>query len=248
MAQTGRGGGKRRGTPGPAKGGAKGSQRSAPAKKGQPHRPRPVPAPVPAPEAPRTFRLGAIPGATPGKWIDRWRERLPHVELEYVPLEVSAQREAILSGEVDAALVRLPIDPTDLNVIRLYDEESVVVTSIDSALTAAEQLDPPDLAGEILIVPRDHVLGALDLPGTEAPRFDPPETTADAIATVAAGVGFVVVPMSLARLHHRKDLESVPLRDAPTSTVALAWHADRTTPDVDTFVGIVRGRTANSSR
>ena len=244
MAKSGQGGGRRRATPGPSKG----AKRAAPAKKGQPHRPRPVPAPAPEPEAPRTFRLGAIPGATPGKWIDRWRDRLPHVELEYVPIEVATQREAILSGDIDAALVRLPIDQTDLHVIRLYDEDSVVVTSIDSALTAAEELDPSDLAGEVLIVPRDHVLGPLDLPGTEVPRFDAPETTADAIATVAAGVGFLVVPMSLARLHHRKDLETIPLRGAPISTVALAWHADRTTPDVDTFVGIVRGRTANSSR
>ena len=39
-----------------------------------------------------------------------------------------------------------------------------------------------------------------------------------------------------------------PLRDGPSSTVALAWVADRTTPAVDAFVGIVRGRTANSSR
>ena len=34
----------------------------------------------------------------------------------------------------------------------------------------------------------------------------------------------------------------------PTSTVALAWRREHTTPDVETFVGIVRGRTANSSR
>ena len=38
------------------------------------------------------------------------------------------------------------------------------------------------------------------------------------------------------------------LADGPVSTVALAWPRDRTTPDVETFVGIVRGRTANSSR
>ena len=76
----------------------------------------------------------------------------------------------------------------------------------------------------------------------------PPADTAEAIATVAAGVGIVIVPMSLARLHQRKDVEYRPLLDGPASTVALAWAADRTTPAVDAFVGIVRGRTANSSR
>jgi len=49
------------------------------------------------------------------------------------------------------------------------------------------------------------------------------------------------------------DLGSVSVALAPVATglsnpVALAWRADRTTPLVEAFVGIVRGRTANSSR
>lgn len=216
---------------------------------------------------PATFLLGAIPGATPGKWIDTWKTRMPRTALELVPLEVADQRRALVDGDVDAALVRLPLDKDGLHVIPLYDEVPVVVCSRDSHLTAAEELDTADLAGEVLIVPADDVLGILrppspdaagaapgasgrwgPLPGTEAPRFAPPADTAEAIATVAAGVGIVVVPMSLARLHHRKDVEHRPLLHGPTSTVALAWSAERTTPAVDVFIGIVRGRTANSSR
>ncbi|WP_239066233.1 LysR substrate-binding domain-containing protein [Microbacterium hibisci] len=196
---------------------------------------------------PETFTLGAIPGATPGKWIDTWNERMPRTALELVPLAVADQRRALVEAEVDAALVRLPIDKDGLHVIPLYDEVPVVVCARDSHLTAADELDLADLAGEVLIVPEDDVLG-IRVPGTEAPRFAPPADSADAIATVAAGVGIVVVPMSLARLHHRKDTEYRPLRGGPTSTVALAWAAERTTPAVDAFVGIVRGRTANSSR
>ncbi len=199
------------------------------------------------PELPATFTLGAIPGATPGKWIDTWNERMPRTALELVAVPVADQRRALLGGEVDAALVRLPIENDGLHVIPLYEEVPVVVCARDSHLTAAEELDTADLAGEVLIVPDDDVLG-IRVPGTQAPRFAPPADTADAIATVAAGVGIVVVPMSLARLHRRKDTEYRPLLDGPTSTVALAWVADRTTPAVDAFVGIVRGRTANSSR
>lgn len=196
---------------------------------------------------PSTFTLGAIPGATPGKWIDTWKERMPRTSLDLVPLTFADQRRALRAGEVDAALVRLPIDKGGLHVIPLYDEVPVVVCARDSHLTAAEELAAADLEGEVLIVPDDDVLG-IRLPGTVAPRFAAPTDTGEAIATVAAGVGIVVVPMSLARLHHRKDVEYRPLRDGPSSTVALAWDADRTTPAVDAFVGIVRGRTANSSR
>jgi DNA-binding transcriptional LysR family regulator len=172
---------------------------------------------------------------------------MPRTPLELIPLTFADQRRALLDDEADAALVRLPIDKDGLHVIPLYDEVPVVVCAKDSHLTAADELDAADLAGEVLIVPGDDVLG-IRIPGTASPAFPPPADTADAIATVAAGVGIVVVPMSLARLHHRKDTDYRPLRDGPPSTVALAWVADRTTPAVETFVGIVRGRTAHSSR
>lgn len=196
---------------------------------------------------PPTFVLGAIPGATPGSWVDAWRERMPATELALRPLAFATQREDLLDGGLDAALVRLPIDGDALSVIPLYDEIAVVVCAADSHLTAADELELSDLAGEIVLVPQDDVL-ALEVPGAIAASFAPPDDTEQAIATVAAGVGVVVVPMSLARLHRRKDTAYRPLRDAPTSTVALAWPADRTTPAVDAFVGIVRGRTPNSSR
>lgn len=172
---------------------------------------------------------------------------MPRTSLELVPLAVAGEREALIEGVVDAAIVRLPLDPDALHVIPLYDEVPVVVASGDSHLTAADELELADLVGEVVIVPGDDVLG-LRVPGAVAPVFAPPADTAEAIATVAAGVGVVVVPMSLARLHQRKDVAYRPLRDGPVSSVALAWVAERTTPEVEAFVGIVRGRTANSSR
>ncbi|NYE21409.1 LysR family substrate-binding domain-containing protein [Microbacterium immunditiarum] len=217
--------------------------------------------PKSAPDAPEEtirpdrFTLGAIPGATPGKWIATWRERVPDVPLELRHISVSTQREELLAPRdpdtdeppVDAALVRLPIVREGLHVIPLYDEVPVVVVSKDSHLNAADELELADLADEVVIVPRDDVLG-IEVPGAVAPSFDPPDDTEQAIATVATGVGVVIVPMSLARLHHRRDVEHRPLRDGPPSTVALAWPTDAPSPLVETFVGIVRGRTANSSR
>lgn len=200
---------------------------------------------TPPPAGP--FRLGAVAGATPGKWIDTWHRRMPAIGLELVPLGADQQRSALIAAAVDAAIVRLPIDRDGLHVITLYDEVPVVVCGVESHLTAADELQLADLAGEVVITPRDDVLGTV-VPDAAAPRFDAPETTEDAIATVAAGVGIVIVPMSLARLHHRKDVAHRPLIDGPTSTVALAWPVEHASAHVDTFIGIVRGRTANSSR
>lgn len=191
------------------------------------------------------FALGAIPGATLGGWIDTWRQRLPRADLQLHPIDFATQREQV--HELDAAIVRLPIDRADLKVIPLYDEVPVVVCSADSHLTAADELELADLAGEIVIVAEDDVL-RLHVPESVEASFSPPETTEQAIATVAAGVGIVIVPMSLARLHQRKDTSYRVLTDGPVSTVALAWRSDATTPAVEAFIGIVRGRTAHSSR
>lgn len=200
---------------------------------------------TPESDEPRTFRLGVVPGATPGRWIDAWKQRMPKVPLEIIPVDVTDQSSA-LDG-VDAALVRLPLDDSALHVIPLYDEVPVVVAAIDSHLLAVEELKIDDLAGEVVLPLTDGPLPAFDLPGTVAATIKP-LSTADAIQTAASGVGIVIVPMSLARAHHRKDADYRPLTDGPTSTVALVWPRERTTPDIETFVGIVRGRTANSSR
>lgn len=235
-----RGGPQRRGgRPSPAK------ARSGGSKPPQKRKPAPAP-PTPAPPS-GPFRLGAIPGATPGKWIDIWKTRMPQNPLELVTLSVVDQRTALTDDDVDAAIVRLPIERDGLNVIPLYEETTVVVCAADSHLTAADELTADDLRGEVRIVPLDDVL-SFEVSGTDAPRFAAPATTGDAIETVAAGVGIVLVPMSLARLHHRKDVAFRPLADAPASAVALAWRAQGASELVDTFVGIVRGRTSNSSR
>lgn len=172
---------------------------------------------------------------------------MPHVSLELREIPVAGQRGAL--EHVDAALVRLPIGGADdLHVIPLYDELPVVVMSTESPLTAADaEIAAADLAGEIVIVPADDVLGAR-IPDAIPAAFAPPTDTAEAIATVAAGVGVVIVPMSLARAHQRRDVEYRVLAEGPVSTVALAWRREATTEDIETFVGIVRGRTARSSR
>ncbi|MFE7934556.1 hypothetical protein ACFU6S_38735, partial [Streptomyces sp. NPDC057456] len=69
-----------------------------------------------------------------------------------------------------------------------------------------------------------------------------------AFSSYAANIGVLVVPQSLARLHHRKDLTYRTVVDAPRSDIGLAWPEDATTELVEDFIGIVRGRTVNSTR
>jgi hypothetical protein len=76
----------------------------------------------------------------------------------------------------------------------------------------------------------------------------PPMTTRQAISVVATGSGIVIVPMSVARLHHRKDVVHRPVNGVAPSGVGLAWRVEDDDPRIEEFIGIVRGRTERSSR
>lgn len=196
--------------------------------------------------ASRPFRLAYVPGVVPAKWVRIWGERVTDTPLELVAVDAADAPTALREDRADAALLRLPIDRDGLSVIALYEEVPVVVVPKDHVFTAAEEVALTDLAEELVLDPLDTPLVWDTLPGR--PAQDRPATTGDAIELVAAGVGVVAVPMSLARLHHRKDLTYRPVAEGPSSQVALSWPADRTTDLVEEFIGIVRGRTANSSR
>ncbi|MER8008279.1 LysR family substrate-binding domain-containing protein [Streptomyces sp. NPDC094149] len=197
-------------------------------------------------EASQTFRLAYVPGTTPAKWVRIWNERLPDIPLALRPVAAAEAPDVLRVGEADAGLVRLPVDRTHFSAIPLYTETTVAVVPKDHVITAAEEITLADLADEVVFHPLDDVLD-WDAPPGE-PAFERPATTEDAVELVAAGVGLLVVPQSLARLHHRKDLTYRPVTDAPQSSVALSWPEDATTELVEDFIGIVRGRTVNSSR
>lgn len=189
------------------------------------------------------FRVGFVTGATPDKWARVWRERCRE-RLELVPLTEAEQEPALRAGEVDMALVRLPVDRDGVHCIPLYDEVQVAVMGREHLLSVADELTLADLDDEQLV--RPHASGWT--PVAEQLEW-PPMTEKDAVETVAAGTGIVLVPMSVARLHHRKDVVQRPVRDLAPTTVGLAWLvASDGDERVQTFIGIVRGRTSNSSR
>ncbi|QKV74797.1 LysR substrate-binding domain-containing protein [Amycolatopsis sp. Hca4] len=193
-----------------------------------------------------TFKLAYVPGATPAKWVRTWGERVPEVPLALVPVAAADATGLLRTREADAALLRSPIDRDGLHAIPLYTETTVVVVPKDHLIAAADEVSTVDLADEVVLHPLDDTLEWPEPPGR--PAVSRPETTADAVELVAAGVGVLVVPQSLARLHHRRDLTYRPVGDAPQSSVALSWLEEETTDLMEQFIGIVRGRTVNSTR
>ncbi|GAB3040079.1 LysR family transcriptional regulator [Nocardioides flavus (ex Wang et al. 2016)] len=189
------------------------------------------------------LRIGFVTGATPDKWARHWRARRRE-PLELVPVTESDQLDGVRDGSLDMALVRLPVDREGLHCVRLYDEAQVAVASRDHVLAAAdEEVTTDDLVDEQLV--RPHPSGWT--PAAEQLDW-PTMTEQEAIETVAAGTGVVILPMSVARLHQRKDVVSRVVTDLEPTTVALVWLVERDDEVTQAFVGVTKGRTANTSR
>ena len=184
-----------------------------------------------------------MPGVTPDKWARSWRERPGRTRLRLLPQEQPEAEAAVRSGDLDMALVRLPVERDGLHLVRLYDEVAVVVVARDHPVAAYDEIDLADLADEQFIGgPPDDLT-----PGVEQLDF-PPMSAQEAVEAVAAGTGVVVLPMSVARLHHRRDVVHRPVRGLPPTTIALVWLVERDDEHTQAFVGVVRGRTPRSSR
>lgn len=177
-------------------------------------------------EPPAGLRIAYVSGVTLTKWRRIWAERFPEDELTILEVTEKDQRAVLIEDVADMCFVRLPIGREDLHAIPLYEEQPVVWMSKDHLLAALDEVSPADL--EDVTVLHDAEPGSIEL------------------ATYCAAV--LRVPMSIARSRSRRDLIYLPALEEPTTTVALAWRTDKANPLIDEFIGVVRGRSVNSSR
>ncbi|TIC86504.1 LysR family substrate-binding domain-containing protein [Nocardioides sp. GY 10127] len=191
------------------------------------------------------LRVGFVTGATPDKWARVYRGRMPS-GMELAPVTEAEQTDGLVDRTLDMALVRLPVDreALGLHCIPLYEELPVAVMGHEHLLSLAEEVTTEDLADEQLVLPERSgwTPRAEQLPW-------PPMSEKDAVETVAAGTGVAIVPMSVARLYHRRDATYRVVTDLPGTRVGLAWLVERDDdPRIQAFIGVVRGRTSRSSR
>ncbi|WP_229791144.1 substrate-binding domain-containing protein [Zhihengliuella salsuginis] len=208
------------------------------------------------------LRVAYVPGVTPGKWLDRWNERLSD-PLEAVLYDGGDPLPLLADGSADLVFVRFPEGQSPardtLNCIPLYTELPVVCAAKEHLVEAYDDEVPfEDIADETFLDPGDYPAEA---GGTRM-----------ALEVVGTGAGLLVLPMSVARLYHRKDVVHRVLTGVPESLggptrIGLAWpRPDIRDPEleaaladpeseqakkaalIEEFVGIVRGRKASSSR
>lgn len=201
-----------------------------------------------APSGP--FRVTFVTGVMPDKWARRWQER-ERTPLELVPVDELHQLDALENGTASMALARGPVGREGRHRIPLYVEDVVVVVSHEHPAAAYDSIAVADLADEHLLQDPDSVPEWRDLAsevrdGTRYPV--PAMSLSELMASVAADAGIAFLPRSVARVHHRKDVRAVAVPELPGPEVGLVWPTVADDPRIETFIGVVRGRTPRSSR
>lgn len=183
--------------------------------------------------------LGFVTGVEPDKWLRRFREYTTHGGVDAHGLDDPLA--PVLAGELDLALIRLPDSRIDdsLHLIELYDESVGIAVPRDSVFAeAGESLTPRDVEGEIVNY-RTAADGSVDIAELRA-----------ALQVVAANVGIAVAPRPAIKVLSKKQVVHLAYTD-PTvvpTRIALAFLRDSDSDAIQDFIGVAKGRGANSSR
>jgi len=193
----------------------------------------------------RSFRVGIFgEGAGPVTHhiLRAFMARHPNVDLHYVELSMVNQLESIIGGDVDIALIRLPISDHRVRVDPLLEEPLVAGVPADHPLASAIDLSVDDL---------------LDLPFAVAAEGAPAEwrsywsfderrgaasrvsaevrSIPESLATIAYRNAVDTLPWSAAAMFPHEGVRYVPLRDADPTRLAMVTRAGETSPLADSF-------------
>jgi DNA-binding transcriptional LysR family regulator len=148
------------------------------------------------------------------------------VEVDLRICGVGEQAVLLREGHADVALLRFPHDDADgFAYEELYTEQDVAVLPRTHRLADRESLTMADLAGEQL----PHWPGR---PPNGGPLV---RDSAQLMQLIALGRTIALLPASCER-HLRAELVRVPIADAPTSTLAIAWPEDARSAPLATLI------------
>ncbi|WP_370414244.1 LysR family transcriptional regulator [Streptomyces fradiae] len=191
----------------------------------------------------RPLRLGHAwsafgPYTTP--LLRRWRQEHPETPLEL--LRIDDRTAGLLRGEVDAALLRGPVDVPGLATEELLREARVAALPTDGELAARTELTLADLADETAVLNTVSGTTTLDLwPPDHRPRTTlTVANTDDWLAAIAAGRGIGVSSASTAALHPHPGVTYRPLPDAPPLPVLLTWRPAAPHPATPALLALAR--------
>lgn len=179
--------------------------------------------------------------------IDAFRAERPDIDIKLRQYPMAATHAGLDAGDVDLAVLRLPVVLHDLQTLALYSEPRVALLPDGHTLARRPHIHLADLAGVpwITTAAQDPLWQAHAQPIAKRDGPDASvvvETLDEFLEAVIAGRGVGLAPASAARLYSRPGVAFVEVVDAEPSTGALAWRREAadTNPDVADFIRSAR--------
>jgi len=183
-----------------------------------------------------TLRLGLFPTLAPyllPHVVPAIRARFPRLRLELAEEKTANLLHLLEDGELDAALLALPVNDERLASIQLFEEPFLLALPESHPLTQQKVIDHEDLVGADLLLLedghclRDQALEVCTLAGARE-RVDFHATSMETLRQmVAAEVGITLMPALAVGppIAPTGNLALRPFRDpAPFRTIALFWR------------------------
>lgn len=178
------------------------------------------------------FRLGAFPTLAPyylPRVLPTLRKRFPDLRLFLVEDKSPLLIQQLLRGDLDAALLAMPVTEESLDTIALFHEPFFLAVPKAHALARRGRVRQDDLAGQSLLLLEDgHCLRDQALAVcTRAGAGETAEFRASSLETlremVAGDIGITLMPEMATRKDDRA-VRYLAFDDAPTREIGLVFR------------------------
>ncbi|TAN55035.1 MAG: hydrogen peroxide-inducible genes activator [Magnetospirillum sp.] len=181
------------------------------------------------------LRLGVIPTIAPfllPRVLPELRRAYPDLRLVLREDLTARLLERLGNAELDVALLALPYDAPDMEMLPLVEDPFVLACPPDHPLAAKARIGGADLAAaELLLLEeghclRDHALAACSLPGPSRGEGILGTSLGTLVQMVASGLGITLLPeLAVAGgVLRGTDLVTRPLAGGGSRRLGLAWR------------------------
>ncbi|ASF44801.1 LysR substrate-binding domain-containing protein [Methylovulum psychrotolerans] len=179
------------------------------------------------------LRLGAFPTLATyifPQLVPLIKQTLPKVRLILVEEKTEQLLQQLKQGQIDAALLALPIIDDYLATVELFADEFFLAVAADHPLASKATVNPADLSGQALLLLdeghclRGHALQICQLNGLQEQQ----DVRATGLETlrqmVRAGTGITFMPRVAIRTHDEGICYLPFALPAPSRTIGLVWR------------------------
>jgi LysR family transcriptional regulator, hydrogen peroxide-inducible genes activator len=191
------------------------------------------------------LRLGAFPTLATylfPRLIPQIRRELPRIRLILIEEKTERLLQQLKSGQIDAALLALPVQDDALETLTLFEDEFLLAVAGDHPLAEKAVIQQSDLAGQpLLLLDEGHCLRGQALQVCQTVGDDEEQdvraTTLETLRQmVRAGTGITFMPRIAVR--EEAGIRYLPfLPPAPSRTIGLVWRKTSARTELFTRLG-----------